>query len=158
MKKLISFWVVILLFISLQAQEKKEFKVSEKVKSEFAKLYPDAKEVKWSKDSNMPNRTNALFIKSGKQIVAIFMADTLFAKMIETEIVDLPNSVKDHLDKYYKDYSIVKAGNMHFVSKPDKNNIAYGAEITNGTISKRVMCFPDGKEMSITNLPDKKEK
>jgi hypothetical protein len=86
------------------------------------------------------------------------MADTLFARMIETEIVALPKSVKNHLDKYYKDYSIIRAGKMHFVSKPDKNNIAYGAEITNGTISKRVMCYPNGKEMSVSNLPDKKEK
>jgi hypothetical protein len=158
MKKLILFGLVILLSISLQAQEKKEVNVSEKVKSEFSKLYPNSKDVKWSKDSNILDRTNALFIQRGKQIAVIFMADTLFARMIETEIVALPKSVKNHLDKYYKDYSIIRAGKMHFVSKPDKNNIAYGAEITNGTISKRVMCYPNGKEMSVSNLPDKKEK
>jgi hypothetical protein len=153
MKKLILFGLVILLSISLQAQEKKEVNVSEKVKIEFAKLYPNAKDVKWSKYSE---RTNALFIQEGKQFVAVFFADTLFAKIIQIEIVALPEPVKKHLDKYYKDYSILRAVKLHFVSKPDKKNIAYGADITNRTISKRIVCYPNGKEMTTSYLTDEK--
>ena len=154
MKKSMLLCFVILFSISLSAQEKKEINVSEKVKTELTKLYPNAKDVKWSKDFE---KTNASFLKEGKQVSVTFRADTLFANMIETEIAALPEVVKNHLAKYYKSYSIIRAGKIHFASIPDKKNICYGADVTNGSITKRVICYPNGEEMSVSNVPDRKK-
>jgi len=154
MKKLMLYCLVILSLISLSAQEMKEVNVSEKVKVELKNLFPKANNVIWIKNLEI---INASFTQEGKQVGVIFKADTLFATMNETEITALPEPVKKHFDKYYKDYSIMRAGKMHFATKPDKNNIAYGADITNGTISKRILCYPNGEEMSVSNLPNKKK-
>ena len=154
MKKSMLVCLVLLFSISLFSQEQKEVNVSEKVKTEFAKLYPKVKDVKWFKSMDAINTS---FIQNGKRIGVIFKADTLFATMTETAISELPKAVKNHIDKMYKGFSIIRAGKMHFVSRPDKNNIAYGGDITNGTITKRVLCYPNGSEMSVFNLPDRQK-
>ncbi|MCX6170821.1 MAG: hypothetical protein NTX65_15885 [Ignavibacteriales bacterium] len=154
MKRSVLMCVVLLFSISLWAQEKKEVNVSDKIKAEFTKLYPNAGNVKWSKDFE---NTRAMFYEKGKQIAVVFKADTLFMKMIETEIADLPEKVKNHLVKYYKDFRIVRAGKIYFSANPAKNNVCYGADVTDGSITKRVICYPSGDEFMVSTVPDEKK-
>jgi len=153
MKKTGMLLLVFLFFISLSAQGKKEVKVSIKTKKEFARLYPNVKDVKWYTYSNSAEGT---FIQKGKQIVAIFKADQLFATKIEIDKAALPEPVKKHLAQKYKGFSIIYAGKIQFTMKALKNNIHYVSDITNRSVTKRVLCFADGAEESVSNLPDNK--
>jgi hypothetical protein len=154
MKKSMWLCFVLLFSISLYAQEKKEISVSEKVKVELTKIYPMAKDVKWSKNSEI---TRASFMEDGKHISVIFRADTLYMNMIETEISALPEPVKNHLAKYYKKYSIIRAGKIYSSAARDDKKALFGADIQDGSITKRVICYPNGSEMSVSNIPDGKK-
>ncbi|MFA7229216.1 MAG: hypothetical protein WC061_09280, partial [Melioribacteraceae bacterium] len=151
MKKAIIFIFVILFIVTLSAQERKTIDVPEKTRTLLANLYPEAKNVAWLKDFDM---IHASFLVEGKQVRVIFRADSLYAKMIETEISAIPEAVKNHISKNYKGYSIFRAGKIHYASVPDKNNLCYGADITNGSVTKRIVCYPNGTEMSVATLPD----
>ena len=153
MKKLLMLSIALTVAVSAYAQEKKEVKVSGKVKSVLVKLYPDAKDVKWSEEFDVDK---ASFVQGGKQIVLIFRADTLYMHMVQTEISELPQTVVNHLDKYYKDFKIVRAGKIYSSAEPNDKNVCYGADITDGTITKRVICYPNGSEMSASTIPAKK--
>ncbi len=154
MKKTMLFCLVLTFTFSLSAQEKKEIKVSDKVKTDLIKLYPNAKDVKWSREFET---IRAMFLEEGKQVAVIFRADTLYTNMIEIELAALPETVKNHLIKYYKNYSTIRAVKIHFTAIPDEKNVCFGADITDGSITKRVICYPNGSEMNVTTLPTKNE-
>jgi len=155
MKRTIILLLVVLFFISASAQDKKEVKVSNKTKKEFAKLYPNVKDVKWFTYSNNAEGT---FLQKGKQIVAIFKADQLFATKIEIDKTALPEPVKNHIAQKYKGFSIKNASKIHFNIKPLKGNDHYAADITNRSRTIRVLCYPNGVEESVSNLPNIKKK
>lgn len=155
MKKIMLSGFIILFSISLFAQEKSGAVVSEKVKAEFEKFYPKTEEVSWERHSQT---TIASFNRDGKRVVVVFKGDILFSEMTETDVSELPKAVLQHLAKYYKDYAFVRVGEIHFSANPDKDNVAYGADITNGKITKRVVCYPNGNEFMVTNLSKKEEK
>jgi hypothetical protein len=155
MKKSLLLSLMVLVSFSLLAEEKQDAIVSEKVKITFAKLYPKAKDVQWGANGEV---IYGAFTQKEKYIGAMFKADTLFGTMNQMEIAALPKPVKKHLDKYYRKYSITRTGKMHFASNRDKNNICYFTDITNGVITKRVMCLPNGDEFGGTALLESKKK
>lgn len=142
--------LILVLSVTLLAQEKKEVNISQKVKAKFSKIYPNAKDVQWMKNVDV---INATFIKDRKRVGVVFKADTLFATMTEIEVKDLPKQVKKHLDNYYKGYSIIQTGTMRFAGEHEKGNIAYGADVTNGKVAKRVIFYPNGDEYAVSNIP-----
>ena len=155
MKRTIILLLVVLFFISASAQDKKEVKVSNKTKKELAKLYPNVKDVKWFTYSNNAEGT---FLQKGKQIVAIFKADQLFATKTEIDKAALPELVKKHLTQKYQGFSIINASKIHFFIKALKDNDHYAADITNRSRTLRVLCYPNGVEESVSNLPSIKKK
>ena len=50
MKKVLFLIMIVIVTVSLSAKNKKDVKISEKVKSALTKLYPDAKNIQWTKD------------------------------------------------------------------------------------------------------------
>lgn len=155
MKAITYLAISLIVFTSLFAQTTRNVVVSGKVKKKFVKLYPNVKDAKWSVSKN---NVHAEFMQEGKEASAVFKADTLFVTMIQVDVSALPEPVKKYFDKNYKDYVIVKTGKMQFAPIPGGKNICYAAEVTNGKISKRVVCYPDGKEMSVLDLSDTKKK
>jgi hypothetical protein len=104
MKKSVLLSVLFLFSISIIAQSKKENNVSFKVLSQFARLFPNVKDVKWDSYSGDFEGT---FIEKGKQKVAIFKTDQLFATKTEIDKAALPELVKKHLTQKYKGFSII---------------------------------------------------
>ena len=153
MKKSLLLSLMILVSLSLSAQEKNDAVVSEKIKTTFAKLYPKAKDVKWKNNGEV---IYGAFMHKEKYVGAMFKADTLLGAISQMEIASLPKPVKKHLDKYYRKYSITQTGKMHFASNRNKNNICYVTDLTNGTITKRVMCLPNGDEFGGTSTVSEK--
>lgn len=154
MKKTGMLLLVFLFFISLSVQGNKEVKVSNKTKKEFARLYPNVKDVKWF---TYPNSAEGTFIQKGKQIVAIFKADQLFATKTEIDKAALPELVKKHLSQKYQGFSIISASKIHFFIKALKDNDHYAADITNRSRTLRVLCYPNGVEESVSNLQNNKK-
>lgn len=153
MKRTILLLLAVLLLSSLSAQNKKEVKVSNKTKKEFARLYPDVKNVKWNTYSNGAEGT---FIQNGKQIIAIFKADQLFATRSQIDKAALPQPVKNHLTQKYPGFSIIIAGKIHFFIKSLKDEDHYIIDITNRARTFRVLCFQNGVEESVTDIPTNK--
>lgn len=87
-------------FSSLKAQDNDEVKnVPAKVKSEFAKLYPTVKDVKWStEDSNYEGK----FTYNMKEMsVQINNDGELVQKETYLKLSELPKPVQDYLSKNY---------------------------------------------------------
>ena len=140
MKKSILLFVVLALVVSTTAQKKNEVKVSEKAKTTFAKLYPNVKEVKWSKEGK--NEYEAEFKQNGKAIsLVIDAAGTLKETESEIKISDLPKSVEAFVAKNHKGWSLTEAAKIVDV----KGNITFEAEISKDNSHKDLMFTKNGK-------------
>jgi hypothetical protein len=149
MKKSVLFFLIILLGSSVFAQVRRNVIISEKVKKIFMELFPDYNNVKWEFNGHAFSGT---FLRNGRVYGAIFKADTLFADLHEVLKWELPDAVLKHLIKNYPNYTVLGMEILHFNTKPDKNNICFTIDIQKDNINKRVMCYPNGTEISDANI------
>ena len=139
---------------SAHAQKLKDSEVPTAVKQAFAKNFPSAKEVKWSKENatefeaefkSGATEKSANFDQSGKWVVT------------ETEIKksDLPQAVQAAVAKEFAGY---KMDEIEKVEKPD-NVVLYEMEIEKNKIVYEVQFTPDGKMIKKeVKKEDRKEK
>lgn len=145
MKKVLFLIMIVIVTVSLSAKNKKDVKISEKVKSALTKLYPDAKNIQWTKDKK---KTEATFIYNGKNISVIFDSDLLFTTKTQIQASELPKAVKQSLDEYYRGYKIISAG----IVLDTQNNIYYGMELMKTTVLIKVMFDKNGKLVRSSDL------
>jgi hypothetical protein len=127
-----------MIVISIAAQNKKEVKISEKVKTALIKLYPDAKNIQWKKDKK---KTEAAFTRNGKNMLVIFDSDLLYSIKTQIHISELPNAVRQSLNEYYRGYKIISAG----IVSDTQNNSNYVVELMKTTVLIKVMFDKNGK-------------
>jgi uncharacterized protein (UPF0333 family) len=145
MKKVL-FLIIVIIAVPLLAQNKKEFKISEKVKSALINLYPDAKNINWEKDEN---NTEASFIISGKNISVTFDSNEFYAAKTQIQLSEIPKAVKQSLDEYYHGYKIISVG----IITDKLNNIFYGTELKKTTVLIKVIFDKNGKLVRNDKLP-----
>lgn len=105
------------------AQKLQEKNVPASVKASFQKLYPNAKEVKWDKESE---KFEASFEINKIDNSVLFDAQgNLLETEIEIAINQLPQSIKDYVTKNYPKQKIKEAAKI----TDDKGVVAYEAEI-----------------------------
>ena len=146
MKKVLFLILTVMIVVSLLAQNKKEVKISERVKSALIKLYPDARNIQWEKDKNI---TEATFVKSGKNISVTFDSNEFYAVKTQIQPSEIPKAVKQSLDEYYQGYKIVTAGMI----TDKRSNIYYGTELKKTTVSIKVMFDKNGNLVRNGKLP-----
>ena len=154
MKKIALLVVAGLLGGSVYAQKLKDSEVPAAVKTAFAKNFPSAKDVKWSKESATEfeaefkagaTEKSANFDQSGKWVVT------------ETEIkkTDLPQAVQASVTKEFAGF---KMEEIEKVEKPD-NVVLYEMELEKNKITYEVQFAADGKVIKKeVKKEDKKEK
>lgn len=137
MKFKILFIVLSVFSFSLFAQN---VSVPDKVQKEFNKLYPNMKEVKWSKEGE--EEFEAEFNENGKSISVVINDEGI---LLETETVieikDLPKDVESFVMKNYQDYKITEAAKI----MDDKGVLTYEAEISKDKEKKDLLFDKDGK-------------
>jgi hypothetical protein len=140
MKKSIIFILVIAFTISITAQGTKEIKVTEKAKTEFAKLYPKAENVKWGKEGSKAYEVE--FKLNGLSTSIVIDKD---GKVSETESeiakADLPKGVEEFIAKNSKGWTITECAKI----VDAKGKITYEAQISKGKEKKDLMFTNDGK-------------
>jgi|GEM_PF-3850976 len=144
MKKMIVLCLMVIMSLSIYAQTKKAVKVSEKAKAAFEKLYPNAKQVKWS--SHYEGTMEASFKQKDKNISVMFKADTVFEERVEMPKDKLPEAVKNHIKEYYKHYSIVHAYEIHSSVFKKDNNVGYWITVKKGNAAVSMVCFQEGRK------------
>ena len=147
MKKILFFVITVMIVISLSAQNKKEVKISEKVKSVLTKLYPDAKDIQWKKNKN---KTEAAFTNNGKIISVIFHSDQLYSTRIQIQASELPKAVKESLNEYYQGYKIIYVG----IISDTRYNVFYATELKKTTVLIKVMFDKNGNLVRSGSVPD----
>jgi len=145
MRKVLLFVMTSMIVITIAAQNKKEVKISEKVKTALIKLYPEAKNIQWKKDKN---KTEASFINNGKNMLVIFDSDLLYSIKTQIQISELPKAVRHSLDEYYRGYKIISAGTV----SDTQNNTYYAMELMKTTVLIKVMFDENGKLVRSSNI------
>ena len=150
MKKISLVIVVILMAGLAHAQELKVSEVPTSVKESFTKRFPNAKEVKWSKESatefeaefeNGETEQSVNFDQTGKWLVT------------ETEIKksELPQAVQAAIAKEFAGYKIEEAEKAETSDK----GMFYEVELEKGEMNYEVQLSADGK---VLKKEEKKEK
>jgi uncharacterized protein (UPF0333 family) len=145
MKKVL-FLIIVIIAVPLLAQNKKEFKISERVKSALTKLYPDAKNIQWKIDEN---KTEASFVINGKNISVTYDSNEFYAAKTQIQPSEIPKAVKQSLDEYYQGYKIISVG----IITDKLNNIFYGTELKKTTVLIKVMFNKNGNLVRNGKLP-----
>ena len=146
MKKALFLIITVMIVVSLLAQNKKEVKISERVKSALIKLYPDAKNIQWKIDEN---KTEASFVINGKNILVTYDSNEFYAVKTQIQPSEIPKAVKQSLDEYYKGYKIISVG----IITDKLNNIFYGTELKKTTVLIKVMFDKNGNLVRNGKLP-----
>jgi hypothetical protein len=135
MKKLIVLFMLLLPGVNVIAG-----KPPAAVTKAFEKKFPNAKDVKWTKDS--PTEWEASFVIEQLEVSAIF---SNAGKWLETEtelpVAQLPENVSQAILKSYKGYTITEA----YKIESTKPGLVYEAELKKGLKSKEVLYKEDGK-------------
>ena len=115
-------------FSSANAQEQKTINVPAKVKTEFAKLYPNVKDVQWEmEDGKYEGKFN---YNNQSMSVQITPEGKLVQKETYLKISELPKAVQDYLAKNYAGTDFEKAS-----KKTDaKGVLFYQAETKDKTL------------------------
>ena len=114
--------------------------VPQKVQNEFSKLYPNTKQVKWSKESK--DEFEAEFKENGNPTSDIINSEGEFMqKETKIDIKDLPKEVEPFVMKNYKDYKITEVAKI----VDDKGVLTYEAEISKGKEKKDLIFDKKGK-------------
>lgn len=128
-------------------------KVPEKAKSEFAKSFPRATDVKWDKES--ANEFEVSF-KDGN--VACSASYDAKGKFIESEIgfavSELPKAAADFIKKNHADHQIAKV----YKITDAKGKVSFEAEITKGKAAKELLFDSSGKPVVKKEAKEKDEK
>lgn len=115
-------------------------KVTKTIQNAFTKLYPNATELKWSKEED--NEFEASFRNNGLATsVVLNSKGDLLETETEIKLTDLPKGVEEWVIKNRKDYKITEA--MKIVN--EKGNITYEVEITKGKVKKDLMFSEQGQ-------------
>jgi len=152
MKKITLIVVAGLLGATVHAQKLKNSEVPTAVKQAFAKNFPSAKEVKWSKEDatefeaefkSGATEKSANFDQSGKWVVT------------ETEIKksDLPQAVQAAVAKEFAGY---KMDEIEKVEKPD-NVVLYEMELEKNKVTYEVQFDANGKVIKKEVKKEEKE-
>lgn len=152
MKKITLIVVAGLLGGAVHAQKLKDSEVPTAVKQAFAKNFPSAKEVKWSKEDGTEfeaefksgaTEKSANFDQSGKWVVT------------ETEIKksDLPQAVQAAVTKEFAGY---KMDEIEKVEKPD-NVVLYEMELEKNKVTYEVQFDANGKVIKKEVKKEEKE-
>jgi len=139
--------VVSVLFI--YAQKLKDSNVPSAVKSAFAKKFPKAKEVKWSKENT--NEFEAKFETGNMEQSANFDHTGKWLGT-ETEIKksELPQAVQASIIREFADFKIEETEKAEF---PDKDMV-YEVELTKGKLKYEVQLSADGKVVRKEEMKD----
>jgi len=135
-----------------KAQTLKDSDVPSAVKMTFTKTFPNAKDVKWSKESE--KEFEAEFKNGSMEQAANF--DEMGKWLItETEIKksELPAAVTASLKKEFADYKIEEAEKA---DTPDKG-IFYEVEVEKGKMTYVVQLSPAGKVLKKEEKKEEKE-
>ena len=145
--------VAILITGFAQAQKLKESEIPKTIKESFTKLFPNAKEVKWSKESD--TELEAEFETAGKEQSANFdLSGKWMGTETEIEKSELPKSVTDAIAKDFAGYKIEEAEKAE---TPDKGKF-YEVELEKGKVTYEVQFSAEGKVMKKEEKKEKKEK
>jgi uncharacterized membrane protein YkoI len=148
MKQILLICAVLLLSGWLQAQKLKESEVPVIVKGAFMKNFPNAKDVKWSKESE--SEFEAEF-RNGSRIQAANFDSTGKLLITETEIkkTDLPVAVLTTIKKEFDGYKLeeIEKAEIH-------GSMFYELELEKGEKSYTIQISPDGK---VLKREEKKE-
>lgn len=150
MKKIMLVVVVILVAGLTKAQELKESEVPSVVKESFAKRFPKAKEVKWTKES--ATEFEAEF-ESGEMEQSANFDQTGKWLVTETEIkkLDLPEAVLVTITKEFPGYKVEEAEKGETFDK----GIFYEAELEKGKLKYEVQFSADGKILKKEEIKEK---
>ncbi len=140
MKKLIISTALIGITLIGYSQSLKESEVPVAVKNSFKKSFPDATDVKWSKEGT--NEFESEF-KSGKEeMSAVFdYTGTWINTETEIEVKDLPAAVQSSIRKTYPDFKIEEA---ELLETPDGVK-SYEVEIKKGSKKHEIVVLADGR-------------
>lgn len=152
MKRITLIVVAGLLGATVHAQKLKDSEVPTAVKQAFAKNFPSAKEVKWSKEDatefeaefkSGATEKSANFDQSGKWVVT------------ETEIKksDLPQAIQAAVAKEFAGY---KMDEIEKVEKPD-NVVLYEMELEKNKVTYEVQFDANGKVIKKEVKKEEKE-
>ncbi len=150
MKKISLVIVVILMAGLAHAQELKVSEVPASVKESFTKRFPNAKEVKWSKES--ATEFEAEF-ESGEMEQSANFDQTGKWLVTETEIkkLDLPEAVLITITKEFPGYKVEEAEKGETFDA----GIFYEAELEKGKLKYEVQFSGDGKILKKEELKEK---
>ncbi len=153
MKQIILFCAVSLVAGLTHAQKLKDSEVPAAVKSAFTKLFPAAKEVKWSKEST--NEFEAEF-KMNKTEKSSNFDQTGKWLGSETEIkqTELPKAVQEAIAKEFAGYKIEETEKAE---TPDQGTF-YEMELEKGKSTIEVQIAADGKVLKKEEKKEKGEK
>ena len=150
MRKIVFVFVASLIGGLAQAQKLKENEVPKAVKESFAKRFPKAKEVKWSKED--ATEFEAEFeIDEAEQSVNFDQAGKWLVTETEIKSSQLPASVKATIAKEFAGYKIEEAEKTDAASE----GVFYEVELEKGELNYEVQISSDGK---VLKKSEKKEK
>ncbi len=150
MKKISLVVAVVLLGGLAQAQELKESEVPTSVKESFTKRFPNAKEVKWSKES--ATEFEAEFKRSGtEQSVNFDQTGKWLVTETEIKTSELPQAVQATIAKEFAGYKMEEAEKAETFDK----GMFYEVALEKGEMNYEVQLSADGK---VLKKEEKKEK
>jgi len=152
MKHTLIFFAVVLGTLSAHAQTLKDSEIPSTVREAFMKKFSNAKDVKWSKESE--KEFEAEFKNGSMEQAANF--DEMGKWLItETEIKksELPAAVTASLKKEFADYKIEE---VEKADTPDKG-IFYEVEVEKGKMTYVVQLSPAGKVIKKEEKKEEKE-
>lgn len=126
MKKIFFVIPSFILFLSAQlfAQNSKEIKVPEAVRSACKSKYPDAKQVTWEKEKG--NYEANWGGKSGEENSVQFTPEGQFIEIVRAQSVSsLPKVILNYVHQHYKKEKIKEAGKV----TDAQGNVSYEVEI-----------------------------
>lgn len=152
MKKIMFVFMVSLIAGLAQAQKLKESEVPSVVKDSFAKRFPNAKEVKWSKES--ATEFEAEF-ETGKVEQSVNFDQEGKWLVTETEIKSsqLPAAVQATIAKEFSGYKIEESEKAETFDK----GMFYEVELEKGEMNYEVQISVDGKVLKKELKKENKE-
>ena len=145
------FVCVLCLIVGLaQAQKLKENELPKAVKESFTKLFPKAKEVKWSKE-NATEFEAEFEVNETEQSVNFDQAGKWLVTETEIKSSQLPSAVKSTITKEFAGYKIEESEKAETSDK----GMFYEVELEKGELNYEVPISTDGKVLKKT---EKKEK
>ncbi len=138
MKNAIIFLTVFFLVVSIAAQNKKEVKFSEKAKAAFAKVYPNATDVKWQKEG----KSYEVEFKQNGLATSIDIDSEGNISETESTIAksDLPKGVEDYVAMNCKGWIISEAAKIVNA----KGEVKFEAQVSKGKQKKDLFFTKDG--------------